>query len=195
MSEKVNHPEHYSGGKVECIDAIESAVAGLPSDEAFCLGNVFKYLWRYDRKNGAEDVAKARWYVDRLEKLVARRAAGPAKTAAKPVDDKSDCERADRFGMCKETNAKCPETRCFLYRKTGDANPINRLTETDLNRLATTDDVRRPETDAERRFIDDLVSAVKTAEGEDADGDVAPFIRVVRVKGGPAVMVGVRGTF
>lgn len=189
MSDKVNHPEHYSGCKVECIDAIESAVAGLPSDEAFCLGNVFKYLWRYDRKNGAEDVAKARWYIDRLEKLVARRAAGPAKTAAKPVDDKSDCERADRFGMCKETNAKCPETRCFLYRKTGDVNPINRLTETDLD--------RRPETDAERRFIDDLVSAVKTAEGEDADGDVdvEPFIRVVRIKGGPAVTIGVRGTF
>lgn len=186
MPEAVNHPKHYSGGKVECIDAIESAVEGLPADEAFCLGNIFKYLWRYNDKNGAEDIAKARWYIGRLGVLVRRRLdkapEAPAQTAAKPVDDKSDCERADQFGLCKEFNAKCPATRCFLYRKGGE--PVNSFD-------------RRPETPAERNFIDELMSAVKDAEGEDSDGDdgLEPFIRVVRIKGGPAVTIGVRGAF
>lgn len=61
----VNHPPHY-GGKIECIDALESAVAGLPPEEAICAANVIKYVWRYRRKNGAQDLAKAEWYLHRL---------------------------------------------------------------------------------------------------------------------------------
>ena len=32
----------------------------------FLRGNAIKYLWRFDRKGGAEDLRKARWYIDRL---------------------------------------------------------------------------------------------------------------------------------
>jgi hypothetical protein len=31
-------------------------------------GNVMKYTWRYDKKNGVEDLKKAQWYLDRLVK-------------------------------------------------------------------------------------------------------------------------------
>jgi hypothetical protein len=31
----------------------------------FVLGNVIKYVWRADMKNGIEDLKKARWYLDR----------------------------------------------------------------------------------------------------------------------------------
>lgn len=65
MSDMVNHPAHY-GGKIECIDAMESAVEGLPADEAICAANVIKYVWRYRKKNGAQDLAKAEWYLHRL---------------------------------------------------------------------------------------------------------------------------------
>jgi hypothetical protein len=27
-----------------------------------------KYTWRYDKKNGVEDLKKAQWYLDRLVK-------------------------------------------------------------------------------------------------------------------------------
>ena len=65
----VNHPNHYTGGKVECIDAIESAVCGLKGIEAVCTANAIKYLWRWKNKNGCEDLKKARWYIERLIKM------------------------------------------------------------------------------------------------------------------------------
>jgi hypothetical protein len=68
MSEKVNHPAHYTAGKVECIDAIESATIGLQGIEAVCTANAIKYLWRWKFKNGAEDLAKSKWYINKLAK-------------------------------------------------------------------------------------------------------------------------------
>lgn len=32
----VNHPSHYNAGKIECIEALESATAGLCGIEAIC---------------------------------------------------------------------------------------------------------------------------------------------------------------
>ena len=64
----VNHPVHYTQGGIECIDCIKSATVGKVGIEAFCVGNAIKYLFRYEEKNGIEDVKKARWYIDRLIK-------------------------------------------------------------------------------------------------------------------------------
>lgn len=66
MKENVNHPDHYNQGGVECIDAMAAATTGKTGIEAVCVSNVIKYLWRYELKNGIEDVKKARWYLDRL---------------------------------------------------------------------------------------------------------------------------------
>lgn len=66
--EVVDHPEHYqSGSGLEAIDVVESFGLG------FCLGNVVKYVLRASKKNGVEDLHKARWYLDRaIEKGVVR---------------------------------------------------------------------------------------------------------------------------
>ena len=64
----VNHPSHYTQGGIECIDAIKAATVGKTGIEAVCVANVVKYLWRYEEKNGVEDVKKARWYLERLIK-------------------------------------------------------------------------------------------------------------------------------
>lgn len=66
MDDKVNHPSHYTSGKVECIDAIESATTGLQGIEAVCTANAIKYLWRWKKKNGVEDLQKAQWYISKL---------------------------------------------------------------------------------------------------------------------------------
>lgn len=66
VKDTVNHPEHYTAGKVECIDALEAATSGLTGIEAVCTANAIKYLWRWKLKNGAEDLNKAKWYIDRL---------------------------------------------------------------------------------------------------------------------------------
>jgi len=70
MADNVNHPEHYGTGKVECIDCIQSAVANKSPEQAFLVGNIIKYLYRYPDKNGLEDVRKAEWYLHKLIELL-----------------------------------------------------------------------------------------------------------------------------
>ena len=67
-ADMVNHPSHYNQGSIECIDALKAATVSKTGIEAICTANAIKYLWRYEEKNGIEDVKKARWYIDRLIK-------------------------------------------------------------------------------------------------------------------------------
>lgn len=56
----INHPSHYTRGKIEVIDFIEDQQ--LP----YHLGNVIKYVARAGYKGDKlEDLKKARWYLDR----------------------------------------------------------------------------------------------------------------------------------
>ena len=66
MIDNVNNPTHYTQGAVECIDCIKAAAINKNGIEAFCVGNAIKYLFRYENKNGLEDVKKAQWYINRL---------------------------------------------------------------------------------------------------------------------------------
>ena len=67
--DSVNHPSHYTDGKIECIDAIKLSM----SKEAFigyCKGNIIKYIWRYEHKGGVESLKKAKWYIDKLTEVI-----------------------------------------------------------------------------------------------------------------------------
>lgn len=68
-NDSINHPEYYTFSGIECIDAIASATQGLSGMDAVCTGQVIKYIWRWKRKNGVEDLEKAQWYLDKLIKL------------------------------------------------------------------------------------------------------------------------------
>lgn len=68
----VQRPAHYNQSGIECIDAIAAAVKGKSGIEAACVANVIKYLWRYELKNGVEDVRKAQWYLDHLVKELSK---------------------------------------------------------------------------------------------------------------------------
>lgn len=70
VNDPVNHPSHYQGNGVECIDCIASAVSGLDGFHGFCAGNAIKYIFRFSHKNGVEDLRKAEWYIDRLIKAI-----------------------------------------------------------------------------------------------------------------------------
>ena len=65
--EKVNHPVHYQG-KNECIDVMV-AMFGKEAVKHFCMCNAYKYRFRADMKNGAEDIEKAEWYESKLIEL------------------------------------------------------------------------------------------------------------------------------
>lgn len=66
MVDNVNNPTHYTQGEIECIDCIKAAIINKTGIKAFCVGNAIKYLFRYENKNGLEDVKKAQWYINRL---------------------------------------------------------------------------------------------------------------------------------
>ena len=67
MTDNVNHPSHYTDGKIEVINFIEDK--GLN----FHRGNAVKYISRAGKKDSAkeiEDLEKAVWYLQReIEKL------------------------------------------------------------------------------------------------------------------------------
>jgi len=67
MHDPVNSPKHYADtcGGIECIEAIEASMS-TEEFKGFLKGNVQKYVWRYAQKNGAEDLKKAKWYLERL---------------------------------------------------------------------------------------------------------------------------------
>ena len=66
--DNVNHPAHYETGKFECIDVMVET-QGEEAVKAYCLCAAFKYLYRPHRKNGLEDIKKARWYLDKYVEL------------------------------------------------------------------------------------------------------------------------------
>ena len=65
MNDPVAHPAHYCTGKYECIEVM-TEVFGKKAVQDFCRCNAFKYLYRSYRKNGIEDIKKARWYINKF---------------------------------------------------------------------------------------------------------------------------------
>lgn len=68
MSEEINHPDRYAGGKYECIEVMID-IFGVEFVKNFCVLNAFKYLWRHKQKGGTEDIKKAVWYLNEYIKL------------------------------------------------------------------------------------------------------------------------------
>lgn len=69
--DNVNHPKHYATSNgMEAIDVIESFTEGLDPKEAINTAQVLKYMLRWGKKNGLEDLKKAQWYLNRLIGIV-----------------------------------------------------------------------------------------------------------------------------
>ena len=69
MVDTVNNPPHYSDGELECIDAIQASMEAK-AFLGYLKGNVLKYLWRYEKKGGIQDLEKAQWYLGKLLEMV-----------------------------------------------------------------------------------------------------------------------------
>ena len=65
MIDPVNHPSHYTQGGIECIEAIKASMT-TEAFEGYCKGNILKYLWRWEKKGGVEDLCKAAVYMNWL---------------------------------------------------------------------------------------------------------------------------------
>ncbi len=67
----VNHPSHYTSGKIEVIDYIRDKMSARDFT-SFCQGNVLKYVSRWRDKDGVQDLKKAQvylnWMIESAEK-------------------------------------------------------------------------------------------------------------------------------
>ena len=60
-------PNHYqSKNGLEVIDVIDAFTEGLEGIKAVCVANALKYICRFNKKNGVEDLKKARWYLNKI---------------------------------------------------------------------------------------------------------------------------------
>ncbi|EDN7878481.1 TPA: DUF3310 domain-containing protein [Listeria monocytogenes] len=62
-NDNVNNPAHYTAGGIETLDYIKAKVKDYPS---YVVGNILKYVSRYEHKNGIEDLKKAQCYLNDL---------------------------------------------------------------------------------------------------------------------------------
>ena len=124
MSDVVNHPSHYRG-KVECIDCLEAATEGLVGIEAVCTANAIKYLYRWKKKNGIEDLRKCSWYLNRLINTLVFRASAPAAEIPNIDGHRGDTEGEDKKsityqldpGAYKPTKAHPSDAGYDLYAR------------------------------------------------------------------------------
>lgn len=66
-NDPVNHPNHYqSESGLEVIDAIRAFTEDCQGIEGYYTGNAIKYICRWKKKNGLEDLKKARVYLNWL---------------------------------------------------------------------------------------------------------------------------------
>lgn len=70
MNDIINHPLHYTDGKIEVIEFIED------KNLNYHKGNAIKYICRAGKKDPQkeiEDLQKAIWYINREIKNIKRR--------------------------------------------------------------------------------------------------------------------------
>ena len=56
-------PPHYATGEIETIDYIQDCLS-KEEMRGYCWGNVIKYTSRWTRKDGIQDLNKAKVYID-----------------------------------------------------------------------------------------------------------------------------------
>lgn len=89
----VNHPKHYNSGSAKCAECGHSIQCiELCRTLNFNLGNVVKYVWRAEHKNGIQDLQKAQWYLnDEINRLLlaesTREGSGVGRGIGQPAPD------------------------------------------------------------------------------------------------------------
>ena len=71
MNDPVNHPSHYTAGKIETIDYMVD-VLGVEGAINYCHGNVIKYTGSrlHNKQNPIQDAQKAVWYMNKMIELM-----------------------------------------------------------------------------------------------------------------------------
>ena len=110
-NDPVNHPAHYTTGKIEVIDYIEDQK--LP----YHLGNTVKYISRAGKKDKdktVEDLKKAVWYIERYIGLIGGKVSGTTTVdGADSTADAANCSN-DSNATDKKSNIKPTLSEAFI---------------------------------------------------------------------------------
>ena len=100
MAEWVNHPNHYNQGKRETIEEMR-LMFGDQAVADFCRLSAYKYMRRADYKGKKEeDLAKAEWYMDYLDKMEKERIARLTAPKPEPIHVVLDTLNVDSAPEC-----------------------------------------------------------------------------------------------
>ena len=119
MSDKINHPKHYTAGNIEVYDFIEAW------NLDFACGNVIKYVARAPYKGThLEDLKKAKWYlekaIERQEARIAQDVADVLSGEKAPMDTMSYNEAKMQFALQQkalEIKAEREKEAYFLMKQ------------------------------------------------------------------------------
>lgn len=64
VADEINSPAHYHGETMQVIDVIDDFFTPKMV-EGYLMGNVLKYVLRYQKKGGVQSLKKAQWYLNR----------------------------------------------------------------------------------------------------------------------------------
>ena len=141
MGDNVNHPNHYQNiAGVEAIDILNDVVNDLPGKQAAMLWNTLKYLLRFQKKNGVEDLKKAQNYLDYLindieavneDKSMSAWAKREVEIACKKENTNRKDVEYDYGCACYESALKAFESLC----RDGHSGYSVKMTQAILNRL------------------------------------------------------------
>lgn len=120
----VNNPDHYqTKNGLEAITVIEAFTEGLEGIEACDTGNVIKYILRWKKKNGIEDLEKTKWYLEHLIKHVKGQDIASNKIANSSLEILADSIKVGRFSNLHFICRKCGGN---IVHKIRDPYAINR---------------------------------------------------------------------
>jgi hypothetical protein len=104
----VNHPSHYADKKIEVIDYIRDTLTSTGFTD-YCGGNVLKYVSRWRKKGGIEDLKKAQvylgWMIEGAEKEIDTDVSNLIISNGKCVACGKDL-RGSRLFLCDDCQSK-----------------------------------------------------------------------------------------
>lgn len=123
--DNVNKPNHYILDGIPGVEVKDVIKAVLGEDiVGFYLGNVLKYMLRFKKKNGLEDLKKARLYLDWAIEDYGEDIPSMLRRLEMKKNPVKIAEQLDFFDDIYEECASCSRKNCRNYKMNSKADTV-----------------------------------------------------------------------